>query len=69
MSVTRYELTVHVETVSALHSGGLDEVVDRDATTFTPQRFARDGNGMPVLTGRSVKGAVRAAAAPPAIGR
>ena len=64
MSVTRYELTVHVETVSALHSGGLDEVVDRDATTFTPQRFARDGNGMPVLTGRSVKGAVRAACAP-----
>mgnify|MGYP000864869572 FL=1 len=65
MSVTRYELTVHLVTDSPLHSGGIDEVVDRrrdseDRTTVA-RRFARDGHGRPVLTGRSVKGALRAA--------
>ena len=65
MSVTRYELTVHLVTDAPLHSGGVDEVVDRrrdpeDRTTVA-RRFARDGHGCPVLTGRSVKGALRAA--------
>ena len=65
MSVTRYELTVHLVTNAPLHSGGVDEVVDRrrdpeDRTTVA-RRFARDGHGCPVLTGRSVKGALRAA--------
>ena len=65
MSITRYELTVHLETASPLHSGGIDEAVDRarpskDRETV-PRRFARDGAGHPVLTGRSVKGAVQAA--------
>lgn len=65
MSVTRYELTVHLVTDAPLHSGGVDEVVDRsrdpeDRTTVA-RRFARDGHGRPVLTGRSVKGALRAA--------
>ena len=65
MSVTRYELTVHLVTDAPLHSGGIDEVVDRrrdpeDRTTVA-RRFARDGRGRPVLTGRSVKGALRAA--------
>jgi len=65
MRVTRYELTVHLVTDAPLHSGGIDEVVDRsrdpeDRTTVA-RRFARDGHGRPVLTGRSVKGALRAA--------
>ena len=65
MSVTRYELTVHLVTDAPLHSGGIDEVVDRsrdpeDRTTVA-RRFARDGHGRPVLTGRSVKGSLRAA--------
>lgn len=94
MRVTRYELTVHLVTDAPLHSGGIDEVVDRrrgavdsrddestpasdsekldDASeggkkkskarrTTVARRFARDGHGRPVLTGRSVKGALRAA--------
>ena len=65
MSITRYELTVHLETASPLHSGGIDEVVDRTRPSkkreTVPRRFARDGADHPVLTGRSVKGAVRAA--------
>ena len=32
MSVTRYELTVHLVTDAPLHSGGIDEVVDRRET-------------------------------------
>ena len=65
MSITRYELTVHLETASPLHSGGIDEVVNRleegkDRQTVV-RRFARDGNDRPILTGRSVKGALRAA--------
>ena len=65
MSITRYELTVHLETASPLHSGGIDEVVDRtrpsEKRETVPRRFARDGASHPVLTGRSVKGAVQAA--------
>lgn len=65
MSVTRYELTVHLVTDAPLHSGGIDEVVDRSRDpkerTTVARRFARDGRGRPVLTGRSVKGALRAA--------
>ena len=65
MSVTRYELTVHLVTDSPLHSGGIDEVVDRSRDpkerATVARRFARDGLGRPVLTGRSVKGALRAA--------
>ena len=65
MSITRYELTVHLETASPLHSGGIDEVVDRTRPSkkreTVPRRFARDGASHPVLTGRSVKGAVQAA--------
>ena len=29
MSVTRYELTIRLRTASPLHSGGIDEVVNR----------------------------------------
>ncbi|WP_159813039.1 RAMP superfamily CRISPR-associated protein [Actinomyces sp. zg328] len=65
MSITRYEMTIHLVTESPLHSGGIDEVVDRSRPdserVAVPRRFARDGKGHPVLTGRSVKGAVRAA--------
>ena len=65
MSITRYKLTVHLETASPLHSGGIDEAVDRTRPSkdreTVPRRFARDGADHPVLTGRSVKGAVRAA--------
>lgn len=65
MSITRYELTVCLVTDSPLHSGGIDEVPDRmrakEERRTTARRFARDGRGRPVLTGRSVKGAVRAA--------
>ena len=65
MSITRYKLTVHLETASPLHSGGIDEAVDRTRPSkdreTVPRRFARDGADHPVLTGRSVKGAVQAA--------
>ena len=65
MSVTRYELTIRLRTASPLHSGGIDEVVNRteegrDRQTVV-RRFARDGRDRPILTGRSVKGALRAA--------
>ncbi|WP_316669595.1 RAMP superfamily CRISPR-associated protein [uncultured Propionibacterium sp.] len=62
---TRYELTVHLRTASPMHSGGVDAPVDRsrnaDERMTEPRGFARDGHGDPVLTGRSVKGALRAA--------
>ena len=65
MSITRYKLTVCLRTDSPLHSGGIDEAVDRTRPSkkreTVPRRFARDGADHPVLTGRSVKGAVRAA--------
>ena len=65
MSVIRYELTIRLKTASPLHSGGIDEVVNRleegkDRQTVV-RRFARDGRDRPILTGRSVKGALRAA--------
>ena len=74
MSVNRYELEVRLRTTSPLHSGGVDEVADRTQkdrkragelaeVECTPRRFARDGAGRAVLTGRSSKGAVRAACA------
>ena len=44
MSVTRYELTIHLVTDSPLHSGGIDEVVDRrrdpDKRTTAPEKLA-----------------------------
>ena len=65
MSIIRYELTIHVTTHSPLHSGGVDVVadptregIDREAVAT---RFARDAHERPILTGRSVKGAVRTA--------
>lgn len=65
MSRTRFELTIDVTTASPLHSGGIDEEVDRSAATqdrkYTPRGFARNGDQSPILTGRSIKGAVRAA--------
>lgn len=61
----RHELTIHLVTASPLHSGGVDVPVDRTRSgadrEAEPQRFARDGHGTPVITGRSVKGALRAA--------
>ena len=60
---TRYELTVHLRTSSPLHSGGVDEPVDHsrdeEEREAAPRAFALDGHGNPVLTGRSVKGALR----------
>ena len=68
MSLTRYRLDVVLVTTSPIHSGGPEEEVDRrpkaignDDRTAVPQLFARNASGMPVLTGRSVKGALRAA--------
>lgn len=65
MSVTRYELTIRVRTASPLHSGGINEVVNHTEEGENRQtvvrRFARDGHDRPILTGRSVKGALRAA--------
>lgn len=65
MSIIRYELTIRLTTHSPLHSGGMDVVadptregVDREAVAT---RFARDAHERPILTGRSVKGAVRTA--------
>ncbi|QQM67645.1 RAMP superfamily CRISPR-associated protein [Actinomyces weissii] len=67
MSRKRYKLTIHLRTDSPLHSGGVDEVADpsREGVEreVVARRFARDAHGEPVLTGRSVKGAVRAACA------
>ena len=64
MSVTRYELTIRVRTASPLHSGGINEVVNHTEEGENRQtvvrRFARDGHDRPILTGRSVKGALRA---------
>ena len=47
MSITRYKLTVCLRTDSPLHSGGIDEAVDRTRPSkdreTVPRRFARDG--------------------------
>lgn len=68
MSLTRYRLDVVLVTTSSIHSGGPEEEVDRrskaignDDRKAVPQQFARNASGTPVLTGRSVKGALRAA--------
>lgn len=67
MSITRYELMMYLKTTSALHSGGVEETVNREdpetkqERKATTQRFARDGQGQPYLPGRSIKGAIRAA--------
>lgn len=67
MSITRYELMIPLVTTSALHSGGVEETVNREdpetkqERKATAQRFARDGQGQPYLPGRSIKGAIRAA--------
>lgn len=66
MTIYRYEMTIPVKVVSALHSGGVDEApereyVDEDGRIAQPNEFVRNGLGEAVLPGRSVKGAVRAA--------
>lgn len=75
MSITRYELTIFLETTSPLHSGGVEETVNRaeysknqevndfqsEERRATAQHFARDGLGRAYLPGRSIKGAIRAA--------
>ena len=66
MTIYRYEMTIPVKVVSALHSGGVDkaperEYVDEDGRTAQPNEFVRNGLGEAVLPGRSLKGAVRAA--------
>ncbi|SDM24183.1 RAMP superfamily CRISPR-associated protein [Actinomyces ruminicola] len=65
MSITRYKLTIQLQTASPLHSGGIDEFVDptrsKEERKSVPRRFVRDGHERPIITGRSVKGAVWAA--------
>ena len=66
MTIYRYELTIPVRVVSALHSGGVDEVperpiTDEDDRTVQPNTFVRNGLGEAILPGRSIKGAIRAA--------
>lgn len=66
MTIYRYDMTIPVRVVSALHSGGVDEVpvrpiTDEDGRTVQPNAFARNGLGEAILPGRSIKGAIRAA--------
>ena len=66
MTIYRYDLTIPVRVVSALHSGGVDEVperpiTDEDGRTVQPNTFVRNGLGEAILPGRSIKGAIRAA--------
>lgn len=66
MTIYRYDLTIPVRVVSALHSGGVDEVperpiTDEDGRTVQPNAFVRNGLGEAILPGRSIKGAIRAA--------
>jgi len=66
MPIYRYDMTIPVRVVSALHSGGVDEVpvrpmTDEDGRTVQPNAFVRDGLGEAILPGRSIKGAIRAA--------
>lgn len=66
MTIYRYELTIPVRVVSALRSGGVDEVperpiTDEDGRTVQPNTFVRNGLGEAILPGRSIKGAIRAA--------
>ena len=66
MTIYRYDMTIPVRVVSALHSGGVDEVpvrpiTDEDSRTVQPNAFVRNGLGEAILSGRSIKGAIRAA--------
>ena len=66
MTIYRYDMTIPVRVVSALHSGGVDEVpvrpiTDEDGRTVQPNAFVRNGLGEAILSGRSIKGAIRAA--------
>lgn len=66
MTIYRYDMTIPVRVVSALHSGGIDEVperpiTDEDGRTVQPNTFVRNGLGEAILPGRSIKGAIRAA--------
>lgn len=66
MTIYRYDMTIRVRVVSALHSGGVDEVpvrpiTDEDGRTVQPNAFVRNRLGEAILPGRSIKGAIRAA--------
>lgn len=66
MTIFRYDMSIPVRVVSALHSGGVDEVperpiTDEDGRTVQPNAFVRNGLGEAILSGRSIKGAIRAA--------
>ena len=66
MTIYRYDMTIPVRVVSALHSGGVDKVperpiTDEDGRTVQPNAFVRNGLGEAILPGRSIKGAIRAA--------
>ena len=66
MTIYRYDMSIPVRVVSALHSGGVDEVperpiTDEDGRTLQPNAFVRNGLGEAILPGRSIKGAIRAA--------
>ena len=66
MTIFRYDMSNPVRVVSALHSGGVDEVparpiTDEDGRTVQPNAFVRNGLGEAILPGRSIKGAIRAA--------
>ena len=66
MTIYRYDMTIPVRVVSALHSGGVDAVperpiTDEDGRTVQPNAFVRNGLGEAILPGRSIKGAIRAA--------
>ncbi|SDN85802.1 RAMP superfamily protein [Actinomyces ruminicola] len=49
------------EGTSTAQPDGTSQQGNDSKQTWTPRRFARDGAGNPVLTGRSIKGALRAA--------
>lgn len=66
MTIFRYDMSIPVRVVSALHCGGVDEVperpiTDEDGRTVQPNAFVRNGLGEAILPGRSIKGAIRAA--------
>lgn len=61
MNTVRYELTIPLVTASPLHSGGVDELRNPCGDDTQARRFVRNPLGEPVLPGRSIKGAVRAA--------
>lgn len=66
MSLMRYWFSAPLVSTSPLHSSGLDEEVDRtpdldQERTAVPRSFSRTVDGIPSLSGRSVKGALRSA--------